>query len=168
MKVRRWVAVVGAAGTLLAGSLGVAAIAASTAGAQTVAHDGSPAARAERKDLDDKVGAVVGVSGDELVRDLKSGQTLDQIGQAHGKTKQQVIDGLVALAKSRLDQAVDSGKLTRAQADKLLAKATTRIGTIVDKPMPHGLGRLFPRVKHDHRDQGGNMPATASTTTTVN
>jgi hypothetical protein len=58
----------------------------------------------------------------ELQTQLRSGQTLAQLAQAHNTTEQAVINAALAAAKSQLDQAVSSGSLIQAQADTVYAQ----------------------------------------------
>ncbi|MEA3217324.1 MAG: hypothetical protein QOJ19_3480, partial [Acidimicrobiia bacterium] len=90
------------------------------------------------------------------------------IGEVHGKTRQQVIDGLVGLVKGRLDELVGSGQLTQPQADAILGRATSRLTAAVDKQLPH-LGAGHPFLRRLLGRAGANGAATApapSTTTT--
>ena len=85
-------------------------------------------------------------SPDQLKADLKAGQSLSDIAAANGKTDQQVIDGVAAAVKARLDAQVAAGTLTQAQADTLLERAKVRIERVMTVPMPPGargpVGRL--------------------------
>jgi polyhydroxyalkanoate synthesis regulator phasin len=99
----------------------------------------------------DTVATTLGISADEVKTALESGQTLADLAVAHGKTAQDVIDAIVAEAKTHLDTAVTDGKLTQAQADKILTELTTRTTDFVNKGFPaglpglggHGFGRHF-------------------------
>ncbi len=62
------------------------------------------------------------ITTDELVAQLRSGQTLAQLAQAHGTTEQAVTSAALAAAKTQLDQAVANGTLTQAQADAAYAR----------------------------------------------
>jgi 3-hydroxyacyl-CoA dehydrogenase len=57
---------------------------------------------------------------------LRSGQTLEEIAQAHGKTVQEVVDAILAAQRARLDQAVADGKLTQEQADAIYNRFAER------------------------------------------
>jgi hypothetical protein len=78
----------------------------------------------------------LGLTEAQLRDELQGGKTLAQIATAHGKT----VDGLVAAllndAKSKLDQAVADGRLTRAQADEMLAGLKARITDFVNGRFP--------------------------------
>src|SRR5438045_3165415 len=74
------------------------------------AHFGGPTAAA----------TYLGLSVDELRTQLQSGKTLADVANAHGKSVSGLVDSLVADAKTHLDQAVASGRLTQAQEDEIL------------------------------------------------
>ena len=69
---------------------------------------------------------------------LKDGQTLAELAVSKGKTAQDVIDAIVADAKTHLDTAVTDGKLTQAQADTMLTELTTRVTDFVNNGFPAG------------------------------
>ena len=62
----------------------------------------------------------------ELQTQLRSGQTIAQLAQAHGTTEQAVTSAALAAAKAQLDQAVKAGTLTQAQADSSYAQLQQR------------------------------------------
>lgn len=68
----------------------------------------------------------LGISVDELRTQLRAGQTLAQLAQAHNTTEQAVVDAALAAAKARLDQAVADGSITQARADELYARLQQR------------------------------------------
>lgn len=74
----------------------------------------------------------------ELQTQLRSGQTLAQLAQAHNTTEQAVISAALTAAKSQLDQAVSSGSLTRAQADTIYAQLQQQGANLFT---PRGRGR---------------------------
>jgi hypothetical protein len=57
-----------------------------------------------------------------LMQQLRSGQTLAQLAQAHNTTEQAVTNAALAAAKTQLNTAVANKTLTQAQADALYAK----------------------------------------------
>ncbi len=63
---------------------------------------------------------------DELVPQLRRGQTLAQIAEAQGTTEQAVVDAALAAAKTELDEAVAVGTVTQAQADEVYARLQER------------------------------------------
>jgi len=56
----------------------------------------------------------------DVIAALKSGQSLSQYAQAHGKTDAEIIGAARTKLDDRLKQAVSTGKLTQARADALL------------------------------------------------
>ena len=62
----------------------------------------------------------------ELLTQLRNGQTLAQLAQAHGTTEQAVTSAALGAAKTQLDQAVASGTLTQAQANAIYAQLQQR------------------------------------------
>jgi len=84
----------------------------------------------------DAAATAIGISEDDLRTALQSGQSLAAIAQAHGKTAQDVIDALVADAKTHIDERVASGDITQAEADQKLADLTDRITAMVNGELP--------------------------------
>jgi hypothetical protein len=98
----------------------------------------------------------LGITPDELVTQLRSGQTLAQLAQAHNTTEQAVIDAALAAAKTQLDQAVAAGTLTQTQADALYAK------------LQQAGARLFVAPGRGHRGGGWwRAPASPQSPTTT-
>ncbi len=79
------------------------------------------------------------ITQSELETQLRSGQTIAQLAQAHGTTEQAVTSAGLAAAKSQLDQAVKAGTLTQTQADSIYAQLQQR-GAQLLTPMGHGRG----------------------------
>jgi hypothetical protein len=73
-----------------------------------------------------------GIAPKTIRQDLLSGQTLDQI--AGGKAAAVENDVLTAL-QTRLDKAVNAGKITKDQEANRLAQAKARIETVMSKPL---------------------------------
>lgn len=63
---------------------------------------------------------------DELVAQLRAGQTLAQLASAHNTTEQAVVDAALAAAKAKLSAAVTAGTITQAQADAIYAQLQQR------------------------------------------
>jgi ribosomal protein L10 len=79
----------------------------------------------------------LGLTVAQLRADLKAGQTLAQVADATpGKSADDLVQVLVAAAKTKLDALVAAGKLTQAQETTLLAKLQTRIEAAVSKARP--------------------------------
>ena len=85
----------------------------------------------------------LGITQEQLRTELGSGKTLAQVADAHGKTRQQLSDFLIAARKAELDKGVADGKLTQTQADAQLTMFTDKIATMLDstgKPPMGGPG----------------------------
>ena len=86
----------------------------------------------------DAAAKALNITTAELQTQLRSGQTLAQLAQAHNTTEQAVINAALAAAKSLLDQAVSSGSLTQAQADTVYAQLQQQGANLFN---PRGRGR---------------------------
>jgi hypothetical protein len=84
----------------------------------------------------DAAAEYLGLSEEKLRADLESGKTLAEIAKAEGKTVAGLVDALLAAPKAKLDAAVESGRLTRAQADAMIAALTARLTEMVNGAMP--------------------------------
>ncbi|WP_258360503.1 hypothetical protein [Moorella sulfitireducens (nom. illeg.)] len=69
----------------------------------------------------DDIANVLGITPQELRQELQDGKTLEQIAAEKGLTLDQLKEKLINEAKTKLDEAVASGKLTRDKADKILS-----------------------------------------------
>lgn len=76
---------------------------------------------------------VLGMTEDALRTELQAGKSLADVAKAKGVDKQKVIDALVTEAKTRLAEAVKSGKLTQAEADTRAADMAAHIAEEVDE-----------------------------------
>jgi uncharacterized coiled-coil protein SlyX len=74
----------------------------------------------------------IGVGKAALAKDARTGKTLAQIATAHGKTVDGLKAAMLAAVKSRLDAAVTAGKVTGAQEQTKLQRASKRIDRIVN------------------------------------
>jgi hypothetical protein len=109
----------------------------------------------------------LGITVDELRTELQT-KTLAQIAADHKIDIQKVIDALAAAAKSKLDDAVDAGRLTRAEADARLKELTDRLTNLVNQklPLPGDRHGNWPgHRKSDQNDTTGSTTTTAPTTT---
>jgi polyhydroxyalkanoate synthesis regulator phasin/tellurite resistance protein len=71
-------------------------------------------------ELFESAAGALGISRDELGERLRDGKSLEEIAKAEGKSLDDVRDAVEDSVRKQLDDAVDDGDLTRAQADKLL------------------------------------------------
>jgi len=84
----------------------------------------------------DTVASAIGITTSELQTELASGKSLAQIAQAHGKTADDVVNALVAAAKSKLDQSVQNGHLSSTQESTILSKLQTMFQNLVNRTPP--------------------------------
>lgn len=87
--------------------------------------------------------SVTGLTTDEVLAQLQSGQSLAQIAESNGKTAEDVIAAARTQLEDLLDQAVADGRLTQAQADAKLANFDAAAPDIVNNTGlwqhgPHG------------------------------
>ena len=81
----------------------------------------------------------LGLTESELQTQLQSGKTLAQVANAtDGKSADGLIDALVASAKKNIAADVSSGRLTQAQADKILSDLKQHITARVNSTGPPG------------------------------
>jgi polyhydroxyalkanoate synthesis regulator phasin len=83
---------------------------------------------------------------------LQNGKTLAQLAREKNKTVAGLVDALVAESRTRIDQAVKDGHLTRAQADRFLQGVRAKITAMVNGERP--------RFRHGHgfHRHGGPPP----------
>ncbi len=89
------------------------------------------------------VATTLGVTVDDVQTALRDGQTIAAYAVTKGKTAQDVIDALVAEAKTALDAQVKAGTLTQAQEDTRMTTATTEITDVVNNGTPNGGPGIF-------------------------
>jgi hypothetical protein len=110
-------------------------------------HHGGPGLGLHGGELVDSAAAYLGLSEDELRTQLQDGKSLSAIAAAEGKSVAGLKTALRAAAKEKLDDAVESGKLTDAQRDEALERFDERLDDLVTR---EGFG-----PRHD----GGQRPA---------
>jgi 3-hydroxyacyl-CoA dehydrogenase len=107
--------------------------------------------------------SVTGLTTEDVLTALQSGQTFAQIAEANDQPADEVIDAARALLQEQLDQAVTEGRITQEQADAKLANFDANASTIVNSTMVgkggHGPG--------DGRFGRGGVDTLLSATATV-
>jgi len=94
----------------------------------------------------DAAASYLGLDETELHERLADGMTLAEIARAEGKSVDGLVQALVEEARSRLDDAVAGGRLTREQADELAEELEERVTGLVEGERPeHGFGPRFGR-----------------------
>jgi hypothetical protein len=80
----------------------------------------------------------LGLTEAELRTKLNTGQTLADIAKARGKSVGGLKQAILDEAEKKLDQLVEDGELTQAEADDMLARLKSHIDDLVD----HGTFRF--------------------------
>jgi uncharacterized protein YidB (DUF937 family) len=94
----------------------------------------------------------LGVSETELRSRLENGKSLAQIAKAEGKSVEGLVQALVDDVTDKLDAAVDAGKVTQAEADRIRADWKERITDFVNDTLPLRLHFGFDKDGFGFRD----------------
>lgn len=102
-----------------------------------------------------------------LRNELRSGKSLAQIAEAHGKSRDDLKAFLTDQTRARLDEAVANGRLTQEEAAVRLQRFTEHLDALIDATPPaKGFGR-----GHRHgwfgRDGASPKPEASSESTTA-
>jgi hypothetical protein len=84
----------------------------------------------------DAAATYLGMTEAELGTQLAGGKTLADVAKAKGKSVEGLVSALVADEKQELDAAVAAGRITRAQADEMLANAKQRFTDMASGTLP--------------------------------
>ena len=74
----------------------------------------------------------------ELRAALADGATVGEVAEARGVTKTQLAAALTAAAHSRVDEALESGRIDSAQADRLRQRIEEKVSARVDRIWERG------------------------------
>ena len=96
----------------------------------------------------------LGMTEEQLRSDLSAGKTLAEIARANGRSVDGLIDTLVNAEKKELDEAVADGRLTKEQAQRVLAHIRDRITAKVNGTLPRW-ERHFDRFRGPLPFRGG-------------
>ena len=96
----------------------------------------------------------IGITVEQLREALHDGQTLAEVAEANGVSRQALIDALVAAANAAIDEKVAAGALTAEEGEARKAEAAERIAEMVDRSGPPFRGRA-----HGGRGPAGPAPA---------
>lgn len=103
------------------------------------AEDGArPPGGCEGRGLD-ALAETIGIDAEELRTALEDSQTPAEVAEANGVSRDELVDALVADMNEHLDQAVEDGHLTEAEADERRADAEERANAIADGERPEGM-----------------------------
>ncbi len=76
---------------------------------------------------------IVGITHDELKTQLDEGKTLLQVSEANGVTKDNLVQALRAIRTKAIDDAVNSGQITAAQADEQRTQLTYQVEKFINE-----------------------------------
>lgn len=82
----------------------------------------------------------IGIPARELRQDVKGGQSISEVAEAHGVSTQTVVDAVVNDLSAKLDKAVTDGKITQERADKVKERLPERITNLVNRHRVAGTG----------------------------
>jgi hypothetical protein len=99
------------------------------------------------------VTALLGMTRDEIISELKAGKSLTQIAESKGVSKDKLVSTIVDARKAVLQQAVTDGRLTQEQMDLMVQRMTERVSALADST---SLGTYSGRGGMMGR--GGNAP----------
>jgi uncharacterized protein YidB (DUF937 family) len=93
----------------------------------------------------DAAASYLGLTEAQLEQKLESGKTLAQVAKDQGKSVDGLVAALKADMKSKLDDAVSAGRLTKAQEDQILKDADQRISAFVNGKLLRKPPMMFDR-----------------------
>jgi len=97
--------------------------------------------RAILKDAANAAAKEIGVSVADLKQARKDGKSIAQVAKDHNKSVDDVVNAIVTLATSDIDQAVKDGKLDSKKADQIKQKLPDRAKQLVNRePKQRGAG----------------------------
>lgn len=102
-------------------------------------------------DLFDAAAEYLDLSMDELREQMSDGQTLAEIAQESDKSVDELIDAIVAAQTASLDEAIDEGRITEEQRDRILEGLEDRVEDLVRD----GVSALKPPGGRFHGFRGG-------------
>ncbi|MBV9952533.1 MAG: hypothetical protein JO291_11320 [Acidimicrobiia bacterium] len=123
-------------GLVAKGTLTQAQADAVTAGVKAEVKTHRQGHRLNRREVVQLVADTIHVPVTDLVAQLKDGQSIAEVAQAHHVDPKTVTDALVARGTQRIDQAVASGKLDATRAARLKARLPQLADRIVNHKRP--------------------------------
>ena len=84
----------------------------------------------------DAAATYLGLTETQLREQVSDGKTLAQIAKDRGKSVDGLKDALTAAAKTRLNEAVEQGRFTQAQANAMLERLQSKLDDLVNSNLP--------------------------------
>jgi len=82
------------------------------------------------------VAGIIGIPPEQLFQELRSGKSLADIASAHGVDPKKLVDAIVKAATSRIDKAVQAGRIDQATADAWKKNLVSEITQMVNGTLP--------------------------------
>jgi hypothetical protein len=92
----------------------------------------------------DGAAKALGITTDQLMTDLRNGQSIADVANAKNVDLNKVIDAMVSDAQSEIDAAVKDGHLTQDEATKLKQDLKSHITDLVNNARPKGESHFGP------------------------
>ena len=89
----------------------------------------------------DAIVNATGLSREDILAQLRDGQTFDEILAANDIDPQPVIDAVTAVVTDSLNQAVTNGRITQERADQVLANLPDNLDRLMNATTPGGIIR---------------------------
>ncbi len=87
----------------------------------------------------------LGISESQLIEERRSGKTLLEIAEAHGKTAEQLKNFLVSETDAKLQALLKEGKITKEQYENIKTRVLERVNEMING---EGMGRFGMRGAH--------------------
>lgn len=101
----------------------------------------------------EEVAQILGIDKAVLTEQLKAGKSVAEIAKEKGISEASLVEKIMAGRKAKLDEAVQSGKLTRERADTIKTKMQSHLG----QQLKHK-GMFEQDTKHEHKRNGDLLP----------
>jgi hypothetical protein len=79
-----------------------------------------------------EVAELTGLTNKQIVGDLRDGQSLAEIAESAGVTRDQLIDGITSAVSSQIDERIASGDVAPEQKEIWMNKLAANIDNIID------------------------------------
>lgn len=111
--------------------------------------------------------SALGTTREKLGQQLRSGTSLADVAKAQGKSLSDVRSAVTSKAKTRLEEAVKDGDITRKQADAMLDRVADRLKAIESGERPRGRRHHGPKPPDGATRPGALTPDEAPPEGTV-
>lgn len=116
--------------------------------------------------MGEELAAFLGIDVPTLRSELRSGKSLAQIAEAHGKSRDELKAFLTDQMQARLDQAVANGRLTQEEADARLQRYMENLDALIDATPPakgFGRGHRHGWFGHEEAEPGAGESSESTT-----